>query len=144
MGTIEHTGLNCTYDRTQFVAFAHYYIPSDENYIETSFQPILQVTPPAFSNLAEALKRNFAAVASTACMPFRIASAHHSHWLYHQLLMAKDIRALKSEYEDQSEAERQAMARDIASKRYSETMSSQEKHHKGGLCILSDLRNLLS
>src|SRR5260370_11625134 len=118
MGTIEHTGLNCTYDRTQFVAFAHYYIPSDENYIETSFQPILQVTPPAFSNLAEAFKRNFAAVASTACMPFRIASAHPSHWLYHQFLMAEEIRALKSQYDDQSEPQPQPKPRDIPTKRH--------------------------
>jgi len=127
----------------QFVAFAHYYIPSDEDYIEMSFQPILQVTPPAFLNLAEAFKRNFAAVASTACMPFRMASAHQSHWLYHKLLMPEQIRALKPEYEDQSETERETMARDIASKKFSEMMSSPEQRHKGGLWILADLGSLL-
>jgi len=143
MAATEHNSLNTTYDRAQFAAFAYYYIPSDENYIEASFQPILQATPPAFLNLAEAFKRNFAAVESTACMPFRIASANHSHRLFHQLWVAEQIRALKPEFGNLSEDERQTMARNTASKKYSEIMSSEEQRHQGGLCILSDLASLL-
>jgi hypothetical protein len=143
MATPEQIGLNYTYKRTQFVAFSHYYIPSDENHIETSFQTILQLTPPVFLNLAEAFKRNFAAVASTACMPFRIASANHSHRLFHQFLTAEKIRTLKPEYEDQSEEERLAIATKAAIKSFSEIMSSEERRYKGGLAILADLENLL-
>jgi hypothetical protein len=143
MANIEDAGLNYSYDKTQFVAFAHYYIPSDENYIQASFKPVLQATPPAFLNLAEAFKGNFAAVASTACMPFRIASTHHSNSLYHRLLTAEQIRALKPEHEHKSDVERQTMARDIAQKNFVEMMSSQEERHKSGLWILNDLGNLL-
>jgi hypothetical protein len=144
MATTEHPGgFDRTYDRALFVAFAHYYIPSDENYIETSFQPILQVTPPTFLNLAEAFKGNFAAVASTACMPFRMASVNHGRRVYQQLLTAEHIRALKPEYKDQSEAKRVTMATNAATKKFSEMMSSEEQRYKGGLLILSDLGNLL-
>jgi Asp-tRNA(Asn)/Glu-tRNA(Gln) amidotransferase B subunit len=94
--------------------------------------------------LAQSFRRNFAAAASTACMPFRIASAHHSHWLFHQLFMAEKIRTLNTEYEELSEAERRTVARDIATKRFSEKMSSAEERYKGGLWILGDLEGLLN
>jgi hypothetical protein len=135
--------LDGDYDRAQFLAFAHYYIPSDEDHIETSFQPILQATPPAFVSLAETFKRNFAAVASTACLPFRMASANHSRRLFHQFLTAEQIRTLKPEYEDLSETERVRMVTNIATKKFSEAMSSEEQRYKGGLWILADLGNLL-
>jgi hypothetical protein len=143
MTNSEHDGSMPTYDRNQFVAFQHYYIPSDENHLENSFRGILQNTPPAFSHLAEAFRRNFGAVTSTASMPFRMASANHTQRVYRQLLMAEEIRMLKPEHEGKSEDVRHEIANEIARSKFSEIMASKEGRHRGGLAILADLEDLL-
>jgi len=143
LGSTEKPGPDYTYDRTQFPAFNHFYIPTDENDTEIAFEPILRTTPTAFIHLAESLKKNFAAVKSTASMPFRIASANHSRRLFHQLFMAEKIRTLKPEFDAKSEEDKTAIARDAARKKFNELMGSEDRRYEGGLAILRDLESLL-
>jgi hypothetical protein len=143
----EHSRFDYTYDPEKFTAFRHFYIPTDTTEVEDSLQPLVQTAPEGFLNVAQAFVKNFAAFVSTACMPFRIASANYSHRLFLQLLTAENIRNLPTGYEPeserQSEEDRQATARAAASKRFAELMASGEDRYKSGLVILADLESLL-
>jgi hypothetical protein len=76
-------------------------------------------------------------------MPFRIASTNVSHRVFHSLFAAEMIRALKPEFDGKTENEKEAMAREIAQKKFCEKMSSAEERYNCGLMILHDLHHLL-
>lgn len=143
MDSTEPVRSQLTYDRSKFPAFAHFYIPADENRVEIAFAPLLRTTPPEFSHLVQSFKKNVAAVISTASMPFRIASANYSNRLFHQYLLAEKIRTLKTEFDDKSEQEKAQIAHNVAQNKYLQTMRSDEQRYQGGIVILQDLESLL-
>ena len=138
------TGVERAYDRTQFRAFQHFYIPAIHGWLEPLFEPIIQATPPIFVHLAESFKQNLAGVVSTASMPFRIASANYSRRLFHQILTKERILALKDKKgkkgnDEQQEEEETRKAFEAATKGYQEVMRSEEERYKGGLICIAPL-----
>jgi hypothetical protein len=131
-----------TYDRNKFHAFRHFFIPPIED-LANDFRWNLTRTPPKFRSLADSFNSNCTALFSTVTMPFRIASANYSHQLFHQIFMSEKIRSLKPEFEDKTEDEKKQMAKEIAQRKFSEAMKSEEQRFNGGLAILANLDHLL-
>jgi hypothetical protein len=122
-------------------AFRQFYMPMEDGKGAALLEVNLPTLPGDFSHLAESFRKNLLAVVSTASMPFRIVSTNHSHWVYHQLLLAEKIRTLAPAFDEKSEEEKSEIAHNIARQKFDTAMKDQRRDRVQ--TILADLEHLL-